>query len=88
MRRGVLGKSRPALVVSPDDLNAVLPRVIIAPLTSRGQPLGCQPTVEFDGRAARILLNQIRTVDKRRLISKMGGIDKQLWHSVLMEMLS
>ncbi len=81
-------KTRPALVVSPDDLNAVLPRVIVAPLTSRGQPLGCRPTVEFDGRAARILLDQIRTVDKRRLISKMGAIDKHLWHSILMEMLS
>jgi mRNA-degrading endonuclease toxin of MazEF toxin-antitoxin module len=36
-------KIRPALVVSPDDLNAVLPRVIIAPLTSKGQALGCRP---------------------------------------------
>ena len=34
-------KTRPALVVSPDDMNAVLPRVIIAPITSAGQPLGC-----------------------------------------------
>lgn len=81
-------KTRPALVVSPDDLNAVLPRVIIAPLTSKGQPLGCRPLVEFDGRTARILLDQIRVVDKRRLLGKMGVIDEQLWHSVLLEMLA
>ena len=75
-------------MVSPDDLNAVLPRVIIAPLTSKGQPLGCRPPVEFDGRTARILLDQIRAVDKRRLLGKMGIIDGQLWHSVLLEMLA
>jgi mRNA interferase MazF len=75
-------------VVSPDDLNAVLPRVIIAPITSKGQSLDCRPTVEFDGRAARILLDQIRAVDKRRLISKMGSIDKRQWHYILMEMLA
>ncbi|NCP40607.1 MAG: type II toxin-antitoxin system PemK/MazF family toxin, partial [Rhodoferax sp.] len=34
-------KARPALVVSPDDMNTVLPRVIIAPITSAGRPLGC-----------------------------------------------
>jgi mRNA interferase MazF len=81
-------KTRPALVVSPDDLNAVLPRVIVAPLSSKGQSLGCRPEVEFDGRNARILLDQIRAVDKRRLLGKMGDIDKQLWQSILLEMLA
>jgi mRNA interferase MazF len=38
-------KTRPALVVSPTDMNAALPRVIIAPITSAGQPLGCRPEV-------------------------------------------
>jgi mRNA interferase MazF len=81
-------KTRPALVVSPDDLNAVLPRVIIAPLTSKGQPFGCRPEVEFAGKTARILLDQIRTVDKRRLAGKMGEIELAAWHPVLLEMLS
>ena len=36
-------KTRPALVVSPDDMNNVLPRLIVAPITSKGQPLGCRP---------------------------------------------
>ena len=67
-------KTRPALIISPDDMNAVLPRVIVAPLTSKGQPLGCRPEVEFKGKPSRILLDQIRTVDKQRLGGKMGEI--------------
>jgi mRNA interferase MazF len=81
-------KTRPALVVSPDDLNQVLPRVIIAPLTSKGQALGCRPEVIFQERAARIVLDQLRSVDKRRLAAKLGEIDLALWHPVLLEMLA
>ncbi|MHB1100294.1 MAG: type II toxin-antitoxin system PemK/MazF family toxin [Burkholderiales bacterium] len=81
-------KTRPALVISPDDLNAALPRVIIAPLTSQGQPLGCRPEVTFAGKSARILLDQLRSVDKHRLAGKMGEIEFSVWHQVLLEMLS
>ena len=80
-------KTRPCLIVSPDDLNDALPRVIIAPLTSKGQKLGCRPEVNFNGKNTRILLDQIRTIDKQRLLGKMGEIDKTLWHPVLLEML-
>jgi len=81
-------KTRPALVVSPDDMNAVLPRVIIAPITSAGQPLGCRPEVIFQSKHARILLDQVRCVDKIRLGKKMGKIDEKIWHGVLLEMLA
>ena len=81
-------KKRPALVVSPDDMNAALPRVIIAPLTSAGQPLGCRPELVLAGKPARILLDQIRTVDKCRLTGKMGEIELDLWHPILLEMLA
>jgi mRNA interferase MazF len=80
-------KPRPALIVSPDDMNAALPRVIIAPLTSQGQALGCRPEIQFAGKPARILLDQLRSVDKRRLAGKMGEIELEKWHSVLLEML-
>lgn len=83
-----INKMRPALVVSPDDLNTALPRVIIAPLTSKGQPLGCRPEVKFAGKKARILLDQIRSVDKRRLAGKMGDIELSAWHPLLLEMLA
>ena len=79
-------KTRPALIVSPDDMNAALPRVIIAPLTSGGQPLGCRPEIKFKGKSARILLDQLRSVDMQRLGGKMGEIDDAVWHPVLLEM--
>ena len=75
-------------MISPDDLNAALPRIIVAPITSKGQPLGCRPELEFNGRPARILLDQMRCVDKKRLAGKLGEIDSLLWHGVLIEMLT
>ncbi|MFZ5762979.1 MAG: type II toxin-antitoxin system PemK/MazF family toxin [Thermodesulfobacteriota bacterium] len=81
-------KTRPALVISPDDMNAALPRVIVAPLTIKGQPLGCRPEVLLAGKRARILLDQLRCVDKARLAGKLGEVDLALWHPVLLEMLA
>jgi mRNA interferase MazF len=81
-------KTRPALVVSPDDMNAALPRVIVAPITSKGQALGCRPVVVFNGKSARILLDQLRCVDKARLLGKLGEIDPLVWHGVMMQMLN
>ena len=81
-------KTSPGLVVSPDDMNQVLPRVIIAPLTSAGQPLGCRPEVRFKGKRARILLDQVRAVDRKRLGKRVGVIPLKKWHSVLLEMLA
>jgi mRNA interferase MazF len=80
-------KTRPCLIVSPDDMNESLPRVLVAPITSQGQPLGCRPETKFDNKNARILLDQIRCVDKLRLGQKMGNIPLPIWHSVLLEML-
>ncbi len=80
-------KTRPCLIVSPDDLNGTLPRVIVAPLTSKGQTLGCRPEVDLAGKKTRVLLDQIRTIDKQRLLGKMGEINHMLWHPVLLEML-
>ncbi len=81
-------KTRPALIISPDDMNAALPRVIIAPITSAGQALGCRPELVFAKKPARILLDQLRCVDKVRLMKKMGNIRQDIWHPVLMEMLA
>ena len=79
-------KTRLALIISPNDLNQALPRVIIAPITSKGQPLGCRPELVFKTKPARILLDQLRTVDKRRLGQKMGEIDLAVWQPVLLEL--
>ncbi len=69
-------------------MNTLLPRVIIAPITSAGQPMGCRPEVIFQGKNARILLDQLRCVDRVRLGKKMGKIDEKVWHGVLLEMLA
>lgn len=81
-------KSRPALIISPDDLNLALPRVIVAPLTRAGLPLGCRPEVLFKGKRARILLDQLRWVDKSRLVDKLGKIDIAVWHPLLLRMMA
>lgn len=81
-------KTRPALIISPDDMNAALPRVLIAPITSKGQALGCRPEVKFQGKSARILLDQIRCVDKSRLSGRMGAIPLNAWQDILLEMLA
>ena len=60
----------------------------MAPLTSEGQPLGWRPAVEFGGKQARILLDQLRSIDKRRLSGRMSSINLALWHPVLVEMLA
>jgi mRNA interferase MazF len=87
-RGSEIRKTRPGLVISPDDMNQVLPRVIVAPLTTSGQPLGCRPEVRFKGKRARILLDQVRAVDRARLGKCMGEIPLHKWHAVLMEMLA
>ena len=81
-------KTRPALVISPDDMNQALPRVIVAPITSKGQPLGCRPEIRLQGKRGRVLLDRIRCVDKVRLTGKIGKLDIALWHPVLLEMLA
>jgi mRNA interferase MazF len=81
-------KTRPALVISHDDMNDHLPRVIIAPLTSKGLPEAYRPEVIFQKRKARILLDQIRSVDKRRLTKRLGAIAEAKWHPTLLEMLA
>ena len=80
-------KTRPALIISPDDMNQILPRVIIAPLTSKGQKLGCRPEVKIAGKTAKILLDQIRCIDKSRRGNKIGVVSLEKWHTKLREML-
>lgn len=81
-------KTRPCLIISPDDMNRILPCVIIAPITSKGQVLGCRPGVIVNGKTGLILLDQLQAVDKARLKSKMGSIPLHQWHDTLIKMLS
>jgi mRNA interferase MazF len=76
-------KARPCLVVSPDEMNRAVRTVVIAPMTTKGQPYPTRVTCRFKGRAGQIVLDQIRTVDRVRLAKKLGRIDARMGAAVL-----
>ncbi|MDP3858961.1 MAG: type II toxin-antitoxin system PemK/MazF family toxin [Stagnimonas sp.] len=71
---GEIQKTRPALVISPDEMNEHLRTVIVAPLTSGSHPAGFRVPVEFQRKKGLILLDQIRTLDRARFIKRMGAL--------------
>lgn len=76
-------KTRPCLVVSPDEMNRYIKTVIVAPLTTRGKQYPTRVACKFQGKQGEIVLDQIRTVDKARLVRRMGRIDAQTQTTVL-----
>jgi mRNA interferase MazF len=67
-------KTRPCLIISPDEMNRHIRTVIIAPLTSTIKNYPTRVTTTFDGKKGQVVLDQIRTIDKQRLIKKLGAI--------------
>jgi mRNA interferase MazF len=76
-------KSRPCLIISPDEMNRYIRTVIIAPMTTQGRGYPTRVACEFQGKQGHIVLDQIRTVDKSRLLRKLGRIDSQTQLKVL-----
>lgn len=72
-----INKTRPCIVISPDEM-AALAAVLVAPMTTKGFDLPCRVNCVFDGKSGLILLDQIRAVDKQRLIKKLGVIDEDI----------
>lgn len=68
--------TRPCLVVSPDEMNHTIGTVIIAPMTTKSHAYPTRIELEFAGKRGWIVLDQIRTVDKGRLIKKLGTLDQ------------
>lgn len=68
-------KTRPCLVVSPDEINHHLRTVIVAPLTTGGQPYPSRVPCRFKGKHGQVVLDQIRTVDQSRLVKKLGKLE-------------
>jgi mRNA interferase MazF len=77
-------KTRPCVVVSPDEMNRHLRTVIVAPLTSQGRFYPTRVRCRFEGRDGLIVLDQIRTVDVARLVKKAGRIEPSTLTGVLM----
>ena len=67
-------KTRPALVVSPDELNASLETVIVLPMTTAGSPAPFRLSVTLEGKTGLILPDQIRAVDRQRLMRRIGRV--------------
>jgi len=81
-RGSKLRKPRPCVVISPDEMN-VLRTVIIAPMTSRGKAWPSRVPLCFQDRDGFVVLDQIRTVDRSRLVRKLGRLDACIGKRVL-----
>jgi mRNA interferase MazF len=78
-----LRKTRPCLIISPDEMNQHIDTVIIAPMTTKGRPYPTRLPVRFKGKSGQIVLDQIRTVDKSRLVKRVGKVDELTRRQVL-----
>ena len=76
-------KIRPCLVVSPNEINHNIRTVIVAPMTTKGQPYPTRVACRFKGKEGQVVLDQIRTVDQSRLVRKLGNIDRKTATNVL-----
>lgn len=82
-RGSEIKKTRPCLVVSPDEMNHHIRTVIVAPLTTRGQPYPTRVPCRFAGTAGQVVLDQVRTVDLSRLAKRLGRIEEATMAVVL-----
>jgi len=70
-------KNRPCVIISPNEINRNLRTVIIAPMTSATRNYPTRINISFQNKNGQILLDQIRTIDKERLVKKLGVISKE-----------
>jgi mRNA interferase MazF len=75
-------KTRPCVIISPDEMNRHIDTVIIAPMTTKGRPYPTRVPVRFQRKAGQIVLDQVRTVDKNRLKKRLGKIDQATGNKV------
>ena len=76
-------KTRPCVVVSPDELNAHLDTCIVAPLTTASRSYPFRVACQFQSKQGQIVLDQIRTVDRARLIRELGKLSGQALENTL-----
>ena len=76
-------KARPCLVVSPDEMNAHIATVLVAPMTTRRRPYPTRIPCRFQGKSGEVVLDQLRTVDRARLVKRLGRISPSTQQEVL-----
>jgi mRNA interferase MazF len=67
-------KTRPCLIISPDEMNSAIRTVIVAPMTTKSRNYPTRVSCQFEGKDAYIVLDQLRTVDQSRCIKRLGHI--------------
>jgi len=77
-------KTRPCLVVSPDEMNRHIATVLVAPMTTKGRAYPTRVACRFQGKNGQIVLDQVRTVDKVRLVKRLGQIAASTQQATLM----
>ena len=82
-RGSEIRKMRPCLVVSPDELNAHLRTVIVAPMTTGGHPYPFRVACRFEKKQGHAVLDQLRTVDSERLVKRLGTLSSATLGTVL-----
>ena len=70
-------KARPCLIISPDEMNRHIRTVIVAPMTTASKDYPTRVSCKFKKKKGQIVLDQIRTIDKTRLIKKLGFINPE-----------
>jgi len=70
-------KTRPCVIISPDEMNRHIRTVIVAPMTTAGKTYPTRVRCSFEGKEGQVVLDQIRTIDKTRLTKKLGSIDPE-----------
>ena len=76
-------KTRPCVIVSPDELNRHLHTLIVAPMTSAGRPYPFRVECRFARKNGLVVLDQLRTVDRERLVKRLGALDSHTLEQVL-----
>jgi mRNA interferase MazF len=76
-------KTRPCVIVSPDEMNRHIATVIVAPMTTKGKSYPTRIKCKFEGKTGQVVLDQLRTVDKKRLVKRLGRIEKATRQEVL-----
>lgn len=76
-------KTRPCLIISPDEMNRFIHTIIIAPLTTQGKSYPSRIPCVFQKKSGQIVLDQLRTIDKQRLIKRLGRIESTTGRDVL-----
>jgi mRNA interferase MazF len=79
-------KTRPCVIISPDEMNDYIKTVIVAPMTTKGKIYPTRVKCNFQGKEGLIVLDQIRTVDKIRLVKKLGVLDSYTQDQVLFKL--